>query len=132
MSNEMITKWEDAGRDCGFCGGEIYKRTDIRSSKTLNVYYECQECAAQWTFNGSLKRASQKLRGKSNSAVEADEETPLLDFTIPTWVWVLFAVFATYIVIRLGFGFIRYFVPLLLIGVVCYLIYRVGQDQEWW
>jgi hypothetical protein len=125
---ETKTTWDDTGRDCPFCGGQILRRTDEEPTR-ITAYYQCQRCGAQWTLGNKLMR-------ESNLPV-AEKEGGLAETLrdVPRWVWLLLGVALLVLVLRLsviGVLLMRFIVPVAFLTVVLVVGYFYGKWMHWW
>lgn len=131
---ETETKWEDSGFDCEHCGGEILLRTDSETGRADFQCYQCKECACQWLLGGDLYRVGDGAQCKKAAKNNTEGEG------IAYWVeklsrslWILLAIIAGVMLLRFGGGLVmRLLLPLVVIGVLGYVLVRYGRTQEWW
>lgn len=125
---ETKTTWEDTGRDCQFCGGQVYRRTDEEPTR-ISAYYQCQRCGAQWSLSNQLIRESSTTPSSTKDPVQSSLES------VPRWVWIALAVGAAVVALRfsvIGVLLIRYLIPAVFLGIVAGVIYMYGRWLDWW
>lgn len=125
---ETKTTWEDTGRDCQFCGGEIFRRTD-EEPRRITAYYQCQRCGAQWSLGHELIRESSVTTTPEKDSVQA------WFAKVPRWVWVLVAVLLVIGALRfsvIGVVLMRVLIPAVFVGIVAGVIYMYGRWMDWW
>lgn len=125
---ETRTTWEDTGRDCQFCGGEIYRRTDEEPTR-ITAYYQCQKCGAQWSLSHQLIRESSLAPSPPADSVRSSLAQ------VPRWVWILLGVIVVIIALRfsvIGVLLMRFLIPAVFVGIVAGVIYLYGRWMDWW
>jgi hypothetical protein len=131
--------WIDSGYDCDHCGGEVLRLKVKRPSRPNEAYYRCQVCGCEWTLQGDVVhigggefcRDAQSRRLSPASADPVDWLTRLN--RIPRWLQVGIGLALLLVLLRFGgFMLFRLLLPLALIGIVIYLIIRLGREQQWW
>lgn len=130
---ETSTTWKDTGFDCDHCGGELLKRTDHETGRPDTICYQCGTCGCQWSLDGDMLRIGSAETCKAAQRARTTPNLPTWLNTISRWLWILLAVVAGLALLRFGgVVMLRLLLPLALLGVLGFLLYRHGRDQEWW
>lgn len=148
--SDKETLWEDSGFDCNHCGGEIHKRIDRELGHHKTTSFQCRQCHCQWSIHGALltvgdmptcQRPETRARMRTRTAVKASPAktiTSSLPELPANWlsnriIAVLLAVVVGLFLLRFaGALLFRFFVPALILGAIGYLVFRMGQQQDWW
>ncbi|MEM7112403.1 MAG: hypothetical protein AAF614_08220 [Chloroflexota bacterium] len=148
--SDKETLWEDSGFDCNHCGGEIHKRIDRELGHHKTTSFQCRQCHCRWSIHGALltignlpvcqqadARTSRRPRTavKPPSPVTIAEKLPRIDVTkaLNRIIITLAVVVGFLFLLRFaGAVLFRFFVPGLIVGVIAYLVFRMGRQQEWW
>lgn len=126
---ETKNRWEDTGRDCPNCGGEILRRTDHLPDGSISVYNQCSGCEAQWTSDWAPLRTSAAEVINDRPGKRLVERLP----PVPRWVWITLLAMVAFILMSIGGAIVfRLLIIPLILGLVVWLLFRLGQDQGWW
>lgn len=138
MTEEEKTNLEDSGFDCDHCGGEILISRALTTGRPLLGYYLCKNCGCEWTLKGDVIhigtgqdcKASQRKR-MGGGALHLPQ---LSDISIWQRAALIIGGLILFLVL-LRFGglmLFRLLLPLLVIGLLIYLVFKLGREQEWW
>ena len=142
--SDKETLWEDSGFDCNHCGGEIHKRIDRELGHHKTTSFQCRQCQCQWSIHGALLTVgnSPTCQTEVRTAVRKRPKPKQIAPAIPTiptqWISprllaIVAAVFVGLFLLRFAGGLVfKFFFPALILGVIVYLVFRMGQQQEWW
>ncbi|HSH04070.1 MAG TPA: hypothetical protein VLL52_16260 [Anaerolineae bacterium] len=130
--SELRSSWKDSGYDCDHCGGQIFERTDEGLMLAPHVYHQCRLCGCQWSLKHELIRLGTKdsCREQSRAVVGGAEQD--------NWKilgWVLGAIVLLFVFTRIGFILglvVRFAIPILFVGLIAVVFYRLGRAEEWW
>ena len=138
MTEEEKTNLEDSGFDCDHCGGELRINRVKTAGRPAQGYYLCQRCGCEWTLKGDVihigtgndcKAAQRKRMGGG-----AGRLPELSEISTGRRAALIFGGVVLFLVL-LRFGglmLFRLLLPLLVIGVLIYLVFKLGREQEWW
>ena len=152
--SDKETLWEDSGFDCNHCGGEIHKRIDRELGHHKTTSYQCRQCHCQWSLHGALLTVGNRpicqqsdMRTRSGPRTAVKPSPPVtapaattrklarIDLSqILNRIIVVLAVIVGFLFLLRFAGAVlfRFFIPGFILGVIAYLIYRMGKQQEWW
>ena len=138
MTEEQKTNQEDSGYDCDHCGGEILINRELTPGRPAQGYYQCRGCGCEWTLKGDVlhigtgqgcKRAKRDRMGGGGLQLPAISE-------ISVWrraALIIGGVILFLVLLRFGgLMLFRFLLPLFVIGVLVYLVFKMGREQEWW
>jgi hypothetical protein len=138
MTEERKTGLEDSGYDCDHCGGEILVSRKVTQGRPVHGYYVCQKCGCEWTLKGDVLhigvgpncQASQRERmgGSGLKLPEMGEISVWRRVALIVGGIILFLVLLRFG----GFMLFRFLLPILVIGFLIYLVFRLGREQQWW
>ena len=138
MTEERKTQLEDSGYDCDHCGGEILLNREMTPGRPVHGYYQCRRCGCEWTLKGDVLhigsgrhcKASQRKR-MGGGGVQLPEI-----FEVSVWrrtALIIGGVLLFLILLRFGgLMLFRFLLPVIVIGFLIYLVFKMGRDQEWW
>lgn len=130
---QTTVNWEDTGKDCQYCGGQIFRRTERDLNNNLQVRFQCRTCNARGRSNWELSHAGDESKQQRPPVPAASTRLGDRVESIPTWAKVVFALLLAAILIRFGgLAIIRPLIPIAILAVVIFFIYRLGREQEWW
>lgn len=138
MSELEETDLTDSGYDCDHCGGEIYITHKLMTGRPAAGYYLCRRCGCEWTLKGDVLhigvvascRSAQKQRigGDSFSLPELPAFSGRRRI-----LWGVGVVILLLVLLRFGgLMLFRFLLPLLVLGVLVYLVFKYGREQMWW
>ena len=126
---ETKNQWHDTGRDCPSCGGVILRRKDHLPDGSISIYNQCRTCEAQWSKDWQPLREGRPELLTGERGTRRLERLP----AVPRWVWITLGLMFLFITFRLGGGVVlRLLLVPLGVGLMVWLIFRLGQDQGWW
>lgn len=131
---ETKTIWDDSGHDCKHCGGEVLRRTDYLLNGLTDISLQCRECGCQWTLEGEWLRVG---NGRSCRTAHHQQSNPM---NLPGPLnqlsrrfWVGAGIVLLILMARWGgIGFLRYLLPLVVLGFVAWTLVRFGKEYHWW
>ena len=138
MTEEQRKQLEDSGYDCDHCGGEILLNRAVSSGRPVVGYYVCQRCGCEWTLKGDVQHIGTGRDCKSAQRKRMGGDGLQIPEISEISVWRRVAIFIGGIVlllIMLRFGgllLLRFLIPLLVIIVLMYFVFKLGREQEWW
>ena len=127
---DTYTKWSDSGYDCDHCGGEISKRKDYEDGRIMLICYQCKQCGCQWSEAGEVLRV-----GNGRYCAEAQNariKPGYSKFFSSLPVQIILGIVVVLLFLRFGGIILVRFAPFLFIGLIIFLIVRLGRQQEWW
>ncbi len=125
---ETKTSWEDSGHDCDHCGGEVLRRTDYLPNGLTDVSLQCRNCGCQWAPDGTWLRV-----GNGRSCPTAHQQQTDSPGWLSRRLFVGLGIILLIMMARLGgIGFLRYLLPLAVLGLVIWTVLRLGREYHWW
>jgi hypothetical protein len=128
---ETRTGWEDTGYDCDHCGGRVLKRTDYETGQPDRLCLQCEQCGCQWSLNRQPLRVGHRKGCRAAQRRRQIETLPTVNYNR----WLLIGVAALAFLFFLRFGGVtlaRFLLPVILIGIVFFILVRIGREREWW
>ena len=128
------TRWSDSGYDCDHCGGEISQRKDYEDGQLVQLCYQCKSCGCQWTKEGDVLRVGngRYCAEAQNARIEPAYSKLLSSLPVQITLAVVGVLTGVLILLRFGGIFLVRFAPFIFIGLIIFLIIRLGKQQEWW
>lgn len=138
MTEHQKKNYEDSGYDCDHCGGEILLSREMSPGRPAQGYYQCRRCGCEWTLKGDVlhigteqgcKTAQRERLGGSGFQIPEISE-------ISVWqrvALIIGGVILFLILLRVGgLMLFRFLIPIVVIGFLVYLVFKMGREQEWW
>ncbi len=138
MTEEQKTNQEDSGYDCDHCGGEILLRREMSPGRPAQGYYQCRSCGCEWTLKGDVLHVGTGRGCKTaqrNRMGGGGFQLPELS-EISVWrraAIIIGGVILFLVLLRFGgLMLFRFLLPVIVIGFLIYLVFKLGREQEWW
>lgn len=138
MTEEQKKNLEDSGYDCDHCGGEILLNRELIPGRPVHGHYLCQRCGCEWTLKGDVlhigtgpncKAFQRKRMGSGGLQIPEIGE-------ISVWrraALIIGGVIVFLVLLRFGgLMLFRFLLPLIVIGFLIYLVFKLGREQQWW
>ncbi|MFO7683575.1 MAG: hypothetical protein R6X34_26375 [Chloroflexota bacterium] len=128
----------DSGYDCDHCGGEIYISQEKGTGRPVEGYYVCRRCGCAWTLKGAVLQIGADRECQNAQKKRITEGTMTLPelSEMSGWKRLLLIVGGVILfLVLLRFGglmLFRFLLPLIVLGILGYLIYKFGREQRWW
>ena len=138
MTEEQRTHLEDSGYDCDHCGGEILVVRDMVSGRPMQGYYRCQSCGCEWTLKGDVLHIGTRRGCKASQRKRMGGGGFQLPEISEISVWrraalIIGGVILFLVLLRFGgLMLFRFLLPVIVIGFLIYLVFKMGREQEWW
>lgn len=138
MTEEQKINQEDSGYDCDHCGGEILLSREISRGRPASGYYQCRSCGCEWTLKGDVLHIGTEPGCKTAQRDRMGGGGLQLPEISEISIWrraalIIGGVILFLVLLRFGgLMLFRFLLPLFVIGLLVYLVFKMGREQEWW